>query len=56
MNRLIAFPDCQFNRQVFFDGDLLFEVGIEREVGDAEAALTENLDDLVPMDAVTRLK
>ena len=56
MNRLIAFADRQLNRQVFLDGDLLFEVGIEREVGDTEATLTENLDDLVPLDTVARLK
>jgi hypothetical protein len=42
--------------QVFLDGDLMVEVEVVGEIGDAEAALAQHLADAVPVQLVTRLE
>ena len=43
-------PDSQRRRQVFLDRDLAIELNVARPVGDAEAALPQHRQDLVPAD------
>ena len=53
MNRVIALPDRELDREVFLDRDLLSEVRVQSEIRDSETALAENIEDLVPLHAVS---
>ncbi len=46
-------PDRQLAGQVFLDRHRLVEIRILREVGDAKAALSEDLADFIPMQPET---
>ena len=39
VNRVVALSHRKLERQVLFDGDVLVEIGVEGEVGDAKSTL-----------------
>ncbi|MDJ0779804.1 MAG: hypothetical protein QNJ85_18180 [Gammaproteobacteria bacterium] len=56
LHRFRRIPGRKLDRQVFLDRDLVFQVGVVGEVGDAESALAENRLDFVPEQAGVRIK